>query len=61
MADSTLTIAIRLGPDEKTMQLILKLLDMWQEDNPGKMVALVPEKDTYKYEIIQRKKPVEKE
>ena len=52
MAKDMFTITIRLCPDEETMQLILRLLNMWQDNNPEKMVALVPAKDGYQYEII---------
>lgn len=47
-------IKIRLVPDDETMQVILKLLDLWQDANPDMMVALVPAKDRYSYEIINR-------
>lgn len=52
MAIDTITIKVRLGPDEQTMKLILMLLNMWQDNNPGQMVAMVPAKDGYQYEII---------
>lgn len=52
MAQDCFTIKIRIGPDDETMELILKLLNMWQENNPEEMVALVPAKDGYQYEII---------
>ena len=51
-----LTIGMRLIPDDDTMKVILKLLDLWQDDNPDKMVAMVPAKDRYQYEIIERTK-----
>ena len=51
-----LTIGMRLIPDDDTMKVILKLLDLWQDDNPDKMVAMVPAKDRYQYEIIERAK-----
>ena len=46
------SIGIRLIPDDDTMNVILKLLDLWQDDNPDMMVALVPAHDRYQYEII---------
>ena len=46
------SMGIRLIPDDDTMKVILKLLDLWQEDNPEMMVAMVPAKDGYQYEII---------
>ena len=46
------TVGIRLIPDDDTMNVILKLLDLWQDDNPDMMVALVPAQDRYQYEII---------
>lgn len=51
-----MSIGIRLIPDDDTMKIILKMLDLWQDDNPNKMVALVPAKDRYQYEIIERGK-----
>ena len=45
---------IRLVPDTETMDVILKLLDLWQDANPDRMVAMVPQKDRYGYEIIDR-------
>lgn len=54
MAELNLTAKVRLVPDEETMQLILKLLDLWQDANPGMMVAMVPQEDRYGYEIIDR-------
>ena len=48
----SLTTGIRLIPDDDTMKVILKLLDLWQDDNPDMMVALVPAQDRYQYEII---------
>lgn len=47
-----LTIKIRLSPDEETMQLILRMLNMWQDSHPSQMVDLVPAKDRYQYEIV---------
>ena len=35
------------------MQVIMALLNLWQDCHPGQMVALVPAKDRYQYEIIQ--------
>lgn len=54
MATIDLAAKIRLVPDDETMQLILKLLDLWQDANPDRMVAMVPQKDRYVYEIIDR-------
>ena len=51
-----ISIGIRLIPDDDTMKVILKLLDLWQDDNPNMMVAMVPAKDRYQYEIIEREK-----
>ena len=47
-------VNIRLVPDTETMDVILKLLDLWQDANPDRMVAMVPQKDRYGYEIIDR-------
>ena len=54
-----LSIKVRLSPDEETMQLILLMLNMWQDSQPNKMVAMVPAKDRYQYEIIEREKKYE--
>lgn len=51
-----LSIGIRVIPDDDTMEAILNLLNLWQDDNPDMMVALVPAKDRYQYEIIEREK-----
>ena len=48
-------LKVRIVPDEKTMGAVLSILDLWQEANPGKMVAMVPGKDGYVYEIIDLK------
>lgn len=50
----SLTMKVRLSPDEDTMKLILKLLDIWQDAHPDQMVAMVPQQDRYGYEIIDR-------
>ena len=47
-------MGIRLIPDDDTMKVILTLLNLWQDDNPDMMVAMVPGKDRYVYEIIDR-------
>ena len=49
-----LTINVRLVPDEYTMDVILHMLNLWQDSNTDKMIALVPQKDRYGYEIISR-------
>lgn len=51
MLDS-FTVSVRITPDDETMETILKLLNLWQDAHPGKMVAMVPQKDRYGYEII---------
>ena len=53
-----LTVNIRLSPDNETMEVILAMLNMWQDAHPDLMVAMVLEKDRYKYEIIKREKAV---
>lgn len=50
------TIKIRLCPDDDTMAAILKLLNLWQDAHPDLMVAMVPAKDRYEYEIIRRRR-----
>jgi len=52
MASNIMTIQVRLLPDDETMEIILKTLNLWQDAHPGQMVAMVPAKDKYKYEII---------
>lgn len=49
-----MSMGIRLIPDDDTMKVILTLLNLWQDDNPDMMVAMVPGKDRYVYEIIDR-------
>ena len=51
-----ISMGIRLSPDDDTMKVILTLLNLWQDDNPDMMVAMVPAKDRYQYEIIERTK-----
>ena len=50
------SLGIRLIPDDDTMKVILKLLDLWQDDNPDMMVALVPAQDRYQYENHTKRK-----
>lgn len=56
MASDQITIKIRLIPDDETMAVILAMLNMWQDANPDHMVAIVPAKDRYEYEIIRRRR-----
>ena len=55
MASAEIAVSIRLVPDEETMQVMLLLLNMWQDSNPDKMIAMLPDHDRYIYEIINRK------
>lgn len=50
------TIRVRLCPDDDTMAAILKLLNLWQDAHPDLMVAMVPAKDRYEYEIIRKRR-----
>ncbi len=54
MESDQFTVKIRLCPDNETMAAILKLLNLWQDAHPDMMVAMVPGKDRYVYEIIDR-------
>lgn len=54
MASSSMTVEIRMVPSDDSLKACLALLNLWQEENPDKMVALVPDKDRYRYEIIRR-------
>ena len=56
MANDAFTICVRLSPDEETMKVILLLLDLWQDAHPDLMVAMVPAKDRYEYEIIRKRR-----
>ena len=56
MASDQITIKIRLVPDNETMTVILAMLNMWQDANPAHMVAMVPTKDRYEYEIIPKRR-----
>lgn len=49
-----LTVGIRLIPDDETMKVILNLLNLWQDDNPDAMVALVPGESMCEYKIIDK-------
>ena len=52
---TTINLKVRFVPDRETLDVILKLLDLWQDANPDKMIAMVPAKDRYVYEIIDRR------
>ena len=41
-------VEIKLVPSKMTMEALLKMLDMWQEDNPNQMVAM----DNGHYRIV---------
>ena len=56
MESDKFTIKIRLCPDDETMAAILMLLNLWQDANPDHMVAMVPAKDGYEYEIIRKRR-----
>lgn len=56
MASDKFTLKIRLIPDDETMEAILLLLNLWQDANPDHMVAMVPAKDRYEYEIIRKRR-----
>lgn len=45
-----------LCPDDETMAAILMLLNLWQDANPDHMVAMVPAKVGYEYEIIRKRR-----
>ena len=53
---SEIAIKIRLIPDDETMAVILAMLNLWQGANPDHMVAMVPAKDRYEYEIIRKRR-----
>ena len=53
---SEITVKIRLIPDDETMAVILAMLNLWQDANPDHMVAMVPAKDRYEYEIIRKRR-----
>ena len=48
------TVKITVCPSDSSMDMVLAMLNVWQEANPDKMVALVPAREKYQYEIIQR-------
>ena len=56
MASDQIMLTIRLAPDDETMAVILAMLNMWQDANPDLMVAMVPAKDRYEYEIIRKRR-----
>ena len=53
MAD-LFSIKIRMTPDDETLNVILAILNLWQDVHPDKMIAMVPAKEKYVYEIIDR-------
>ena len=54
MAEAIMSLQINLCPSEETIKVILMLLNMWQEANPEQMIAMVPNREKYVYEIIRR-------
>lgn len=46
-------LPVILTVSDETLERVLKVLDIWQEANPGKMVGLVPAGDRYQYEVIE--------
>ena len=48
------TAKIHVCPSDETMDAILALLNLWQECNPDLMVAMVPDREKYVYEIIRK-------
>ena len=54
VASDRLTVEVRVTPGEDTMRMVLALLNLWQDAHPGKMVALVPDREKYVYEVIER-------
>lgn len=58
MASDKITFKIQLCPDDETMAAILMLLNLWQDANPDHMVAMVPAKDGYEYEIIRKRRAI---
>jgi len=49
-----MSLQINLCPSDETIKVILMLLNMWQEANPDHMIAMVPNREKYVYEIIRR-------
>ena len=46
-------LQVVLTVSDETLADALKVLDIWQEANRGKMVGLVPAGDRYRYEVIE--------
>jgi hypothetical protein len=55
MAEAVMNLQINLCPSDETMKVILMLLNMWQDANPDQMIAMVPNREKYEYEIIRRR------
>ena len=54
MAEAVMNLQINLCPSDETIKVILMLLNMWQEANPDQMIAMLPNREKYVYEIIRR-------
>ena len=54
MAEAVMNLQVNLCPSDETIKVILMLLNMWQEANPDQMIALLPNREKYVYEIIRR-------
>lgn len=54
MAEAVMNLQVNLCPSDETIKVILMLLNMWQEANPDQMIALLPNREKYEYEIIRR-------
>ena len=54
MAGMKVNVDAQLVPDDRTMKLVIATLNLWQEANPMREIALMPDIDGYEYKIIDR-------
>ena len=54
MAKPEMHVEIKLCPTDETMQVLIGLLNMWQDAHPNKEVSLVPDGACYGYKIVDR-------
>lgn len=54
MASATMSISMRLIPDDETVAVCLLMLNLWQTENPDKMILLMPNGSEYRYEIVKK-------
>lgn len=47
-------VEVQLVPDERSMEMVIATLNLWQETNQKKEIRLMPDGECYKYKVIDR-------